>query len=166
MNPPNPNLGRPPSYPYTPPNASNLGVVPPQHTRPASPLPAPIQTGPQGHAYSPSAVYGQPPPPGPPGYTPAEHRGYAQGYGVPMQYRNEAVEVEGAGRSKAQLIVGIDFVGQPSDSSISAHLVLTEALGDDILRGSFCVCYKYGSEGGHYYGVARRWQSDQAEGQE
>jgi hypothetical protein len=28
--------------------------------------------------------------------------------------RNNAVEVEGAGRSKAQLIVGIDFVSIPS----------------------------------------------------
>lgn len=38
-----------------------------------------------------------------------------QGMGLPMpsgaapQYRNPAIEVEGANRSKAQLIVGIDF---------------------------------------------------------
>jgi hypothetical protein len=57
-----------------------------------------------------------PPPPagGPPQYGPPQ-------YGAPVpgnqsvaaaQYanRNNAVEVEGAGRSKAQLIVGIDFV--------------------------------------------------------
>lgn len=57
---------------------------------------------------------GAPPPAGPPQYGPPQ-------YGAPVpgnqsvaaaQYanRNNAVEVEGAGRSKAQLIVGIDFV--------------------------------------------------------
>ncbi len=54
---------------------------------------------------------GAPQPPGPPGYGGA----YGQGGGAPplAQYgnRGSAVEVEGAGRSKAQLIVGIDFVG-------------------------------------------------------
>jgi hypothetical protein len=60
---------------------------------------------------------GGPPPPGPPQYG-----GGPPQYGAPgvpgnqsvaaAQYanRNNAVEVEGAGRSKAQLIVGIDFV--------------------------------------------------------
>lgn len=55
----------------------------------------------------------------------AQPPGYGGGYGQPNgmhsapqptlgQYgggRGQAVEVEGAGRSKAQLIVGIDFVG-------------------------------------------------------
>ncbi|KFY01733.1 hypothetical protein O988_02572, partial [Pseudogymnoascus sp. VKM F-3808] len=57
-------------------------------------------------------MQGQIPPPGPPGYG-----GGQQPYGappagmVPAPYvaRNNAVEVEGAGRSKSQLIVGIDF---------------------------------------------------------
>lgn len=109
MNPPPPNqLGRPPSYPnYPPPHAANLGA-PPQHGRPASPLPPPIQT--QGQVPHPpypqqGQMYGAPPPSGPPSYTPSQQpSGY--GYGA----YNRPAEVEGAGRSRAQLIVGIDFV--------------------------------------------------------
>lgn len=121
MNPHNQNnLGRPPSYTYAPPG--QLGAPPPsqqqqqqQHGRPTSPLP-PINT--QGHGYPPQApLYQQP---APPGY-PAQQQPYG-GYGVPnppqpqpaatQQYqRPGAVEVDGVNRSKAQLIVGIDFVG-------------------------------------------------------
>lgn len=49
----------------------------------------------------------------PPGYgmqqAMAPHGGMAPGMPQPQYMRNPAVEVEGAGRSKAQLIVGIDF---------------------------------------------------------
>lgn len=63
---------------------------------------------------------GAPPPAmGPP---PQYGAGYGAQTGPPGgiaggQYgsRTNAVEVEGAGRSKAQLIVGIDFVGAPED---------------------------------------------------
>lgn len=63
---------------------------------------------------------GGPPPGGPPqyqgapGYPPAQQN-------MPQPYggaRNNAVEVEGAGRSKSQLIVGIDFVGRTRTSMI------------------------------------------------
>jgi hypothetical protein len=58
-------------------------------------------------------MQGQIPPPGPPGYGGGQQPyGAPQGGMVPAPYvaRNNAVEVEGAGRSKSQLIVGIDFV--------------------------------------------------------
>ena len=102
--------GRPPSY-------SNYANNPGRQ----SPLP-PINTGnyPAGHP----ALNGQPGPP--PGYG-GGYGGVANGvhggapqptlgsYGAPRQTGYGApggapVEVEGAGRSKAQLIVGIDFV--------------------------------------------------------
>lgn len=50
---------------------------------------------------------------GPPGYGPPQYASIPGSQAVSnIQYsnRNNAVEVEGAGRSKAQLIVGIDFV--------------------------------------------------------
>lgn len=73
--------------------------------------PPPINTGayPQGH---PALGGGAQQPPGYGG-----GGGYGGGMSAPQptlgQYgggRGQAVEVEGAGRSKAQLIVGIDFV--------------------------------------------------------
>ena len=101
-------LGRPPSYTYNP-NAPRAGspLPPPQQQQHMAHAPPPINTGayPQGH---PALGGGAPQPPG-----------YGGGYGqvnAPQptlgQYggRGAAVEVEGAGRSKAQLIVGIDFV--------------------------------------------------------
>lgn len=136
----NPNqLGRPPSYTYTQ-GSGQLGPHPPAAVagRPTSPLP------PQGHGHPPpsQAMNGPPPintgaaggygapPQGtmggmapPPGAHPPVYGG---GYGAPptggappamgAQYggRGGAVEVEGAGRSKAQLIVGIDFVSERS----------------------------------------------------
>lgn len=96
-------LGRPPSY--------SLG-------RPTSPLPPGQQQLAHHHPASinTNMQYTNTPPPAqpmgaPPGYgmqPPAPH-GIAPG--MPQQYglRNPAVEVEGAGRSKAQLIVGVDF---------------------------------------------------------
>ena len=93
-------LGRPPSYTYNPNAPRAASPLPPQQSM--THAPPPINTGgyPQGHP----ALGGQPP-------------GYGGGYGGGMQPtlgnyggRSNAVEVEGAGRSKAQLIVGIDFV--------------------------------------------------------
>jgi hypothetical protein len=46
------------------------------------------------------------------------------GMGAPVQYgpRGNAVEVEGAGRSKSQLIVGIDFVSTSGRMTCMAKL--------------------------------------------
>ena len=99
-------LGRPPSYTY------NVGV------RPTSPMPPgqqhlahhppPIDTSQRYPGSNPNMGLPQPP-----GYA----GGYAQHpqqppmpHGLGQYQRGPAVEVEGAGRSKAQLIVGIDFV--------------------------------------------------------
>jgi hypothetical protein len=116
----NPNLGRPPSYTYS----ANAGLSPgqQQHGRPTSPLP-PINTG---APYPPQQQQmGYPPAGGPPGYPPQAppQAGYGQYGGPPppapppaaphaaQQYqRPNVAEVGGEGRSKAQLIVGIDFV--------------------------------------------------------
>lgn len=108
MNPqPNP-AGRPPSYSY---NVAG---------RPTSPLPpAPAQLA---HHPPPIDTTAQrfptsnPPmaPPQPPGY--GGYSQHPQAVGAPhgmTQYTRPA-EVDGGGRSKAQLIVGIDFVKPPS----------------------------------------------------
>lgn len=104
-------LGRPPSYTY---NShaprSNSPLPPAAHQLPHQP--PPINTGsyPQGHPALNGAAQ-------PPGYA----GGYAQpngmhGAGAPQSMmghypgRGAPAEVEGAVRSKAQLIVGIDFV--------------------------------------------------------
>jgi hypothetical protein len=123
MNPNNP-LGRPPSYTYAPPG----GLQPGQQAqgRPNSPLP-PINTGgAPGYPPQHGQPMGYPPQAGPPGYPPQQGYGGApppgqqqqQQYGAPappsqqLQYRpgGGMAEVAGEGRSKAQLIVGIDFV--------------------------------------------------------
>jgi hypothetical protein len=73
-------------------NTATTGGYPPQH----GPLPGAPPIG-----------------PGPPKYGEAAYPNPGMGaMGNPAQYgaRNNAVEVEGAGRSKSQLIVGIDFV--------------------------------------------------------
>lgn len=90
--PPPINTGAPAGYP---PNMNPMGQMPPG-------MP---QGGPPG--------FGQPTgyPPGPP---PA-------GGPIAQQFQqgNPAAEVEGASRSKAQLIVGIDFVSSPLTSKLS-----------------------------------------------
>ncbi|RAR14541.1 actin-like ATPase domain-containing protein [Stemphylium lycopersici] len=139
MNPPN-NLGRPPSYTYAPPGG--LGAPPPNHGRPASPLP-PINTGAPGY---PSQQAPYPPQPGPPGYPPQgpPGGGYGHGYGQPppsapaphgppaaYNRPNNMAEVAGEGRSKAQLIVGIDF-GTTFSGVAFAFATNTEAKEDII----------------------------------
>jgi hypothetical protein len=121
MNPQNPQ-GRPPSYTFAP--SGGLGAPNPQHGRPASPLP-PINTGASG-GYPPQQQPMGYPPQGPPGYPPQgpppgqygggqygapPNPGAPHGQQVQQQYRPPGMaEVAGEGRSKAQLIVGIDFV--------------------------------------------------------
>ena len=121
MNPPQNGLGRPPSYTYNPnaPNPRAQSPMPPQQQ--VAHHPPPINTGayPQGHP----ALGGASQPPGYGG-------GYGQGQGMSApqptlgQYggRGQAVEVEGAGRSKAQLIVGIDFVCRLSMNGLCDHI--------------------------------------------
>ena len=97
-------LGRPPSYTYNP-NAPRTGSPLPPGQQMGH-HPPPINTGGGGYSQGHPALGGggaQPP-------------GYGYGQVAPQstmgQYggRSQPVEVEGAGRSKAQLIVGIDFV--------------------------------------------------------
>lgn len=103
-------LGRPPSYTYN------------SHHRPASPMPPVAQ---QTMSQHPPTINTGSYPPGHPALAGPQPPGYGGGYppqqppngmsNAPqptlVQYgANRPVEVEGAGRSKAQLIVGIDFV--------------------------------------------------------
>ena len=104
-------LGRPPSYTYNP-NAPRTNSPMPPGQQIAAHHPPPINTNPyQGHQTAGGA----------PQLPPVYGGGYQQpngmgGGGAPGpgigQYgsRGAPVEVEGAGKSKAQLIVGIDFV--------------------------------------------------------
>lgn len=113
-------LGRPPSYTYNPHAPRSSSPLPPA-TQQLPHHPPPINTGsyPQGHP----ALNGTAQPPGYAG-------GYAQpngmqGAGAPQSTmghypgRGAPVEVEGAGRSKAQLIVGIDFVRTTNSLTLS-----------------------------------------------
>ncbi len=125
---PNPNqLGRPPSYTYNSHAPRPTSPMPPvAGHQPLPHQPPPINTGayppqghPAGHPGAHPAMGGPPQPPGYGGYGPPNGMhggGGAGGPGGPpggmgiYGNRGSAVEVEGAGRSKAQLIVGIDFV--------------------------------------------------------
>ncbi|KAK8233568.1 hypothetical protein HDK90DRAFT_414961 [Phyllosticta capitalensis] len=120
MNHPNPSVpaGRPPSYTLAPPGTAHLGAQQQNTGRTASPMPPPpINTAPQGHQGHYSHPQGQiyQPAAGPPGYPPhAQHPGYptypnAPPAGPQSFTRPAPVEADGQGRSKAQLIVGIDF---------------------------------------------------------
>ncbi|CZT23565.1 related to hsp70 protein [Ramularia collo-cygni] len=138
-------LGRPPSYQYANNGNPNLGA--PGHgqqgQRPTSPMPPPpINTG-GGHAYAPQhqqQLYQQP---APPGYNPmavqqqaAQPHGYGYGSGPPPQgphSYNRMAEVEGNNRSKAQLIVGIDF-GTTFSGVAFAFATNTEAKEDIIVE--------------------------------
>ncbi|KAL8720912.1 MAG: hypothetical protein Q9225_002298 [Loekoesia sp. 1 TL-2023] len=125
-------LGRPPSYTYNPNAPRAQSPMPPPVQQQMAHHPPPIHTGAyaQGHP----ALGGAPQPPG-----------YGGGYGQPGgmhggapqptlgQYpsRGAPVEVEGAGRSKAQLIVGIDF-GTTFSGVAFAFATNTEAKEDII----------------------------------
>lgn len=117
---------RPPSYSANyPPGPPGLAgrtsplVNGPARTPPSQMVggPPPINTGGPPAGYPPPVMGGPPPVPGgPPGY--AGPTGYPppapQPTGPMAPYRgNAAAEVEGSSRSKAQLIVGIDFVSGP-----------------------------------------------------
>ena len=106
-------LGRPPSYTYNPNAPRATSPLPPGGQTAAAHHPPPINTGayPPGHSQGHPALGNTPQPP--------QYGGYGQQnviHGGPIapigRYggQDRPVEVEGAGRSKAQLIVGIDFV--------------------------------------------------------
>ena len=120
--------GRPPSYTnqYSPAPAAVGRTQSPLTTGlPRTPPtqmvggPPPINTASSGYppGHPAQGQMGAPPPAGgPPQYGPPQYGAPGAPVGNSMaaaQYANRgAVEVEGAGRSKAQLIVGIDFVSQ------------------------------------------------------
>ena len=125
MNPPQNGLGRPPSYTYNPNAPRAQSPMPPQQQ--VAHHPPPINTGayPQGHPALGGASQ-------PPGYGGGYGQGQSMGAPQPTlgQYggRGQAVEVEGAGRSKAQLIVGIDFVRKLAlKLTLRSHLTVFRA---------------------------------------
>lgn len=117
---------RPPAYPYAPQGQGSLGGAlgaPHSQNRSSSPIPPPLRTSmsnAQPYASNSGQVFGQPPAYAPPplqsavygasgAYNqppPAQQHPYHRGGGA-------AAEVEGTGRSKTALIVGIDFVSRP-----------------------------------------------------
>ncbi|KAB8294916.1 hypothetical protein EYC80_006873 [Monilinia laxa] len=132
---------RPPSYSnqYTPvgrttsPMAQGAPRTPPTQMMGGPP---PINTAATGGYPPQQGGMGGPPPAGPPQYNHPPQYGAG---GAPMQGgggaqyggRNNAVEVEGAGKSKAQLIVGIDF-GTTFSGVAFAFATNTEAKEDII----------------------------------
>jgi len=131
-------LGRPPSYTY-----ANPQMGQPQHgARPHSPMPPPINTSTQPAGYPPQQVYGAQPP-APPNYppNPSGYGNYGQPAPAPAAYNRPggvAAEVDGTGRGKAQLIVGIDFVRSCS-MALRSKDALTSS-GYHILRRCFRLC--------------------------
>lgn len=112
MNPPQNGLGRPPSYTYNP-QLRSTSPLPPATQQTMTHHPPPINTS----AYAPGhpALGGAAQPPGYGGAYPQPNGMHSAPQPTLGQYGGasrgqQAVEVEGAGRSKAQLIVGIDFV--------------------------------------------------------
>ena len=130
MNPPQPNntLGRPPSY-----TGYNAGrpqsPMPPPGQQVLAHHPPPIDTSQRFPSNNPTMG-----PPQPPGYGGAYNQPQAP---VPQplgQYgQMRLAEAPGEARNKAQLIVGIDFVCQPSLSSRERFHQLTGA-GNHIFR--------------------------------
>ena len=140
--------------------------------------PPPINTG-GGHAYAPQhqqQMYQQPAPPGYPMQQQQQHQPSGYGYPAPLpgpHPYNRLAEVEGSQRSRAQLIVGIDFVRCPRDTmwfrffSPDKEYNLTWCrcfLGDHIFRCSIRVCHQHRSKRGYHRRMARRRYTDQAEG--
>lgn len=160
MNPQN-GLGRPPSYTYNPNAPRSNSPLPPQQQM--AHHPPPIHTGGYPHGHPALGGSGQPP-----GYG----GGYSQANGLGSapqptlgQYpsRGAPVEVEGAGRSKAQLIVGIDFVGFQTSMSLG-FTQLTRFQGDHFLRCCLCLRNKHRGQRRHNHRMARCRQSNEAEG--
>jgi hypothetical protein len=71
--------------------------------------------------------------------------------GPPAQYRppGMAAEVPGEGRSKAQLIVGIDFVSIAMSQAHVAQSLIDQ--GHYLFRRRIRLCYQHRGQGGHYH---------------
>lgn len=136
--------GRPPSYTNnfspTPARAGHQSPMPNNSRNTPSQTvnaPPPINTSTTGYSSinSPGTMVGpQSSISGPPGYGPPQYAsvpGSQACSNVQYSGRNNAVEVEGAGRSKAQLIVGIDF-GTTFSGVAFAFATNTEAKEDII----------------------------------
>lgn len=104
--------------PYGP---GQIGSIPPS-------LPPPMNMAPPGSSYGHPPTYGGQPQ----GNHRDSHGPTAMGH--PTMGRPQAAEVEGGGRSKAQLIVGIDFV---SGAPIRSCAVRKSGLTDDVGIGYY-----------------------------
>ena len=116
-------LGRPPSYSYNSATGRPQSPMPPGQQQQMAHHPAPIDT-------RQSYMGGQHPqqqmgPPQPPGYGGAYNQMQQPAQGMqymPQHAAGRPAEVAGdTNRSKAQLIVGIDFVSQPSSLNIRSQ---------------------------------------------
>lgn len=178
-------LGRPPSYQYANQGANsnnnNLGAPGghPQAGRPTSPLPPPINTGANHYAHLPphqQQMYAQQQPPqaGPPGYPPQQQPQQQQQYGYAPQAMSAPQPGYGRGypaavdpnqqRSKAQLIVGIDFVRTARPSLAAPSKSLMRPTGYYFLWCRLRIRYRYRSKRGHYRRVAWCRYSDKTKG--
>ncbi|MCJ1481216.1 hypothetical protein MMC06_001372, partial [Schaereria dolodes] len=128
-------LGRPPSYTYNPNGPRAQSPMPPGAQQAVSHHPPPINTNPypQGNTGHP-ALHGSNQPPGYGGGYQAGGGGGGVHGGPPapsLGHHRSTVEMEGTGRSKAQLIVGIDF-GTTFSGVAFAFATNTEAKEDII----------------------------------
>lgn len=116
---------------------------------------------PPSYSYNAHAPRGGPAPAG----TGISSAPYAQppSYGVPAapQYPRSAdgVGADRGARSKAQLIVGIDFV-----SALFQALLTTLIRGYHFFRRGVCVCHQYRGQGRYHLRVAWCWQSISTKG--
>ena len=147
-------LGRPPSYSYG--NAAGRPQSPMPPGQPQQQMahhPAPIDTR-QSYMGQSTQQMG---PPQPPGYGGAYGQAPQQGQG--MQYMNaphvagRPAEVEGAGRSKAQLIVGIDFVSSLPTKTCKCP----NDLGHHVFWRRICICDQHRGQGRYYHRMAWCW---------
>ena len=89
--------------------------------------------------------------------------------GPPHGYTRPA-EVDGGGRSKAQLIVGIDFVRFDSSRPLNCPDMRSRIAngyyfpGDNLFGSRIRFCNQHRGQGRHYYRMARRRQPNQAKG--
>ncbi|KAM5444988.1 hypothetical protein MferCBS31731_000444 [Microsporum ferrugineum] len=131
MNPQN-HLGRPPSYTYAPGAGRPASPLPPghQHGQQLAHHPPPLNTG-VGVPYPTGGMSSAPPPPGYGGYPP-QSAGQCHGIPQPLApFRGHTGELDNQARSKAQLIVGIDF-GTTFSGVAYAFATNTEAREDII----------------------------------
>lgn len=123
-------LGRPPSYTYSSPGARPTSPLPPGQPQLAHHHPPPINTG---VAYTQPVAPGMPAPAPPYGYPPhgLQHAPIPPSMPQYPARSHTGNELDATGRSKAQLIVGIDF-GTTFSGVAFAFATNTEAREDII----------------------------------